>query len=89
MMLLRQEERAPLPFEKEVLVIFAAVKGWLDKIELSQVKQAENDIIEYFESIKPGVLKEIKESRDISTELRSELEKGLREALQKYEVKGN
>jgi F-type H+-transporting ATPase subunit alpha len=86
MMLLRQEERAPLPFEKEVLVIFAVVKGWLDKIKLSDIKQAEKDIIGYFESIRPEVLENLNKTRDISPELRSEIEKGLREALQKYEV---
>jgi len=86
MMLLKQEERNPLAFEKEVLIIFAAVKGWLDKVKLPDIKQAEKDIFEYFESIKPEVLENIKKTRDISPELRLEMEKGLREALQKYEV---
>ncbi|MFA7151958.1 MAG: F0F1 ATP synthase subunit alpha [Candidatus Paceibacterota bacterium] len=86
MMLLRQDERAPLPFEKEVLSVYAAVKGLLDKVKLSDIKQAEKDIFEYFELMKPEVMANIKASRDLSPEVISELEKGIRESLKKYEV---
>jgi len=86
MMLLRQEEREPMPFEKEVLSVFVAEKGLFDKIKLSDIKQAEKDIIDYFELMKPEVLKNIKASRELSPEVILELEKGAREALKKYEI---
>jgi F0F1-type ATP synthase alpha subunit len=42
---LKQKQFAPLPVESQVLVVFAATKGYFDKIDVNQVALFEKELI--------------------------------------------
>jgi len=46
---LKQKQYEPLPVEKQVAIIFAGTKGYLDDLELSQVADFEAGLYEYLE----------------------------------------
>ena len=48
--LLKQPQYKPMPFEKQVLVIYAATKGHADEIDTSRLLSYEAGLVEYFES---------------------------------------
>ncbi|CAK7324349.1 unnamed protein product [Dovyalis caffra] len=54
---LKQPQYTPLPIEKEILVIYAAVNGFCDRMPLDRITQYERIITN---SIKPELLEELK-----------------------------
>ncbi len=71
--MLKQSQYEPLATEKEVLIIFAANEGYLDKLEVSQVKPFERDLYACFETRHKDLLGEIVEKREIGDDLRKRL----------------
>jgi F-type H+/Na+-transporting ATPase subunit alpha len=71
--MLKQNQYDPLPVEKEVLIIFAANEGYLDKLEVSQVKQFERELYAFVEARHKDLLDEIRTRREISDDLHKRL----------------
>jgi len=43
--LLKQPQYAPMPVEEQILVLYAVTNGYLDAYEVSEIKEAESDIL--------------------------------------------
>ena len=71
--MLKQNQYEPLATEKEVLIIFAANEGYLDKLEVGQIKPFERDLYASFEARHKDLLAEIVQKREISDDLRKRL----------------
>lgn len=63
--LLKQKQYSPIPFEEQVVVIFAATKGFLDNIEVDRVHEFEWRLLQYMRADKQNILDYIKEKKDI------------------------
>ena len=63
--LLKQKQYSPIPFEEQVVVIFAATKGFLDNIEVDRVHEFEWRLLQYMKADKQSVLDDIREKKDI------------------------
>lgn len=68
--LLKQDQYSPLTVEEQVVSIFSGVKGFLDNIELNQIKSFEKKLLAKIKSEAPDILTNIKASgkMDESTE---------------------
>ncbi|MDD3292625.1 MAG: F0F1 ATP synthase subunit alpha [Candidatus Pacebacteria bacterium] len=64
--ILRQDDLNPMPFEKEVIIIFAGVNGELEDIPLNKIKNLEKDLIEEVEINHKEILNSIREKEDFS-----------------------
>ncbi len=62
---LKQDKAVPLPFEKEVAIIFVAGAGEWSDAHIKQMATIEKKFFAMLESQYPTVLKEIAESRDL------------------------
>ncbi|MGE4219799.1 MAG: F0F1 ATP synthase subunit alpha [Alphaproteobacteria bacterium] len=78
--LLKQDQYSPLTVEKQVVSIYAGVRGYLDKIQLRDVGRFEKGLLEYIEAKHPDVLKAIRDEREIT----DATEAKLREILDTY-----
>jgi F-type H+-transporting ATPase subunit alpha len=78
--MLKQPVYSPLPMEEEVVVLFAGSRGFLDDLELSEVKEFENFLLNNFRKHHVDYLKEIRIEKVIS----EELEAKLKTCIQKY-----
>jgi F-type H+-transporting ATPase subunit alpha len=76
---LKQPQYAPLPVEKQVLIIFAGGNGYLDGVPTGDVRRYEEDLYRFVETAKPGVLKTLAEKRTIDEALSTELHGVLKE----------
>ncbi len=68
--LLKQDQYSPLTVEEQVVSIFSGVKGFLDNVELNQIKSFEKKLLAKIKSEAPDILTNIKSSgkMDESTE---------------------
>ena len=77
--ILKQPQYQPLPLEKQVAIIYAGTKGYLDSLPLDVLAKYEAGLYQFIESRYPGVFKKLQEERKISDELDQEMQKAFSE----------
>ncbi|OFW49640.1 MAG: F0F1 ATP synthase subunit alpha [Acidobacteria bacterium RIFCSPLOWO2_12_FULL_68_19] len=77
--ILKQPQYQPIPVEKQVAIVFAATKGYLDGIEVEQVRRYEEDLYRFLETRHAGVLAGIAEKKILDDQLRGALDAALAE----------
>ncbi len=78
--LLKQPQYEPMSFAKQVIVLFAGTRGYLDDVPVEQVTDFERSLLRYMDQSKPEVEKAIAEKRAID----DEAEKALRAAIEDF-----
>lgn len=63
--LLKQIQYSPMNIEEQIVILFAATKGFLDNIEIEKVHEFEWRLLEYMKNEKQHILDKIKISKDI------------------------
>lgn len=66
--ILKQDKHVPLPFEKQVAIIYLAGSGAFDSVDKSRVAELETKFFALLESQYPAVLTIIAESKDLTDE---------------------
>jgi F-type H+-transporting ATPase subunit alpha len=77
--ILKQPQYQPLPVEKQVVVIFAAINGYLDKLEVSEIRGIETELHSFLDNRHPALLQEIVEKKQLDDPLKEQLHAVLKE----------
>ena len=77
--ILKQPQYRPLAVEKQVVIIFAATKGYLDPVEIEQVQRYEEELHRFLDTRHPGVLTAVAEKKILDDEVKGALESALEE----------
>ena len=77
--LLKQDQHATLPFEKQVVSIFAANAGILDNADVTKVRAIETAWFEMLERDQEALLKTIRDERAVSEASEAGLQKAIRD----------
>ena len=77
MEILKQPQYQPIPVEKQVMIIYAAVNHVLDDIEVDQVKDFEHKLFEFMDTQYPQVGKAIRSEGVISDATDAQLKEAL------------
>ena len=75
--ILKQPQYQPLPMEKQVTIIFAGTKGFLDKFPVNTLADYEKELYGYIEANEPSIFAELREKQVISPELEEKMKKTL------------
>lgn len=78
--ILKQSDLAPMPFEKQVVVLYAALNGYFNKFQPEQIQNIEAKFLEYLESLHKTILDSIRKDRQMT----DEVEKKLKEVIAKF-----
>ncbi len=78
--LLKQSQFSPLAVEEQVVVIFAGVNGYLDKVPLESVQRFEHGFLADVKANHADILAGIRESQELTDDLRTKLT----DALESY-----
>jgi len=73
--ILKQDQYAPLPVEKQVLSLFIATSGYIDSIPVADVRRFEKEFLQFVETSNPGILKTIAEKKALDDGLKAEIKK--------------
>ena len=68
--MLKQGQYQPMTIERQVVVVYAATKGYLDKLNVSDIQQFEQQLLKEIDS---SILNEIREKRSISDQLNTQM----------------
>ncbi len=75
--LLKQDQYVPLPVERQVLIVFAGVNGYTDKLPVESLRDYETELYRFVGDKHPDIFESIKKTRDISDELKKKIEQTL------------
>ena len=75
--ILKQDQFAPLPVEKQVMIIFAGTNRYLDDLEVSEVRKFELELYPFLDTNYSGLLKTLREKKAFDDALRAEAAKAL------------
>jgi len=73
--LLKQGQYAPMAVEEQVAVIFAGVRGFLDKVDPSRITTFEKEFLAHIRSSQLELLKSIREAGKLTDETEAQLRK--------------
>ncbi|HWO74235.1 MAG TPA: F0F1 ATP synthase subunit alpha [Dehalococcoidia bacterium] len=80
--LLKQPQYSPVPFHHEVMILFAAVNGFVDDVPVEKVRAFETGLYDYMDANHPELGAEIREKMVLSGELEEKLRAAIREYKQ-------
>jgi F-type H+/Na+-transporting ATPase subunit alpha len=82
MEILKQDQYQPMPVEKQVVSIWTVTNGYLDDIEVKDVRRFEREFLAFVDTNYPQIFKAIVETKDLTNET-IEL---LKEAVNKFKT---
>ncbi len=88
--ILKQAQFEPLPFTKQVLIIYAGTNGFLDDLAVEQCRPFEKSLYNYVETLNPGLLKTMEEKKALDDALKADMNKTITAAKERFlaEAKG-
>lgn len=84
MEILKQDQYQPMLVEEQVVVLYAAVKGFLDDIPVDKVKKFEEEYLRYLRTSKADLLEKIRTEKALNDELNAEIEAAINEVKQDF-----
>ncbi|MBX7046336.1 MAG: F0F1 ATP synthase subunit alpha [Ignavibacteria bacterium] len=82
--ILKQKQYTPMPVEKQILIIYAATRGYLDEIPVSELARYEREVIDQCESLHGAILTDIREKKELTDEITERLNKFLKEFTERF-----
>ncbi len=75
--LLKQPQYQPLPVEKQVMVIYAGVKGYVRDYPVSAIKRYHDELLRYLDSNHPEVLEMVRERKKLDPDVEEKMRQAL------------
>ncbi len=77
--ILKQKQYAPLPMEKQVMIIYAGVKGFLDDLPVESLEDFEQELYDYLDRKESSVLDKLAETKALDDDIVAGVESTLNE----------
>jgi len=81
---LKQKQYVPMAIEKQVVVVYAATKGFLDALPIDKVKRFEAEFLAEMESMHNDILDSISTKKDLTEDITGKLDKVLQEFVVRF-----
>ena len=81
---LKQKQFSPLPFSKQILIIFAGTNGFFDDLPVDQVREFEAELYKYVDATNPGLLRTIMEKKVLDDALKAEMTKVIKQSKEAF-----
>src|SRR6059058_1530090 len=81
---LKQKQFSPLPFSKQILIIFAGTSSVLDDLAVEQVRPFEAELYKFVDATNAGLLRTIMEKKILDDNLKAEMGRVIKEAKETF-----
>ncbi|KAL3314660.1 ATP synthase subunit alpha, mitochondrial [Cichlidogyrus casuarinus] len=82
--LLKQGQYVPMAIEEQVVVIYAGVRGHLDKMDPTKITKFEQDFLKFFRANHQDLLKNVREAGELKPDVDEKLKKIVTDFLSGY-----
>ncbi len=84
--LLRQPQYAPLPVEQQISLIFLGVRGYVDRIPVTEIARAESEFHTFMQSQHEQLLRDIRDQKELTPEIDEQLSRACEEFMKTFAV---
>ncbi|HUX43674.1 MAG TPA: F0F1 ATP synthase subunit alpha [Terracidiphilus sp.] len=77
--LLKQPQFQPLSWQQQVLVLFCGTQGFLDDLQVSDIRAFEDGLYRYFDTMQGALMDELTKKRALDDELRGRLQAAIKD----------
>jgi F-type H+-transporting ATPase subunit alpha len=81
---LKQAQYEPLPFSKQITIIFAGTTGLLDDLEVNEVRPFEKALYAYVENANPQLFRTIEEKKALDDAIKADMTKTIKDAKERF-----
>ena len=81
---LKQDRNAPVSVENQVMIIYAVINGYLDDIEVSDIRAFEEKLFEYAASVSPEIKENIFSEGNLSDETENMIINSIKDAKEAF-----
>ena len=81
---IKQDQYSPLPFSKQILIIFAGTNGLLDELKVEDIRPFEKSLYAYVDTMHPQLLDTIMQKKALDDQLKSQITDVIREAKERF-----
>jgi F-type H+-transporting ATPase subunit alpha len=81
---LKQKQFSPLPFSKQILIIYAGTSGAFDDMPVEQVRDFEAELYKFVDATNPGLLRTIMEKKVLDDALKAEMTKVIKQCKENF-----
>jgi F-type H+-transporting ATPase subunit alpha len=82
--LLKQNQFAPLPIEKQVILLYAGTRGYIDKLPVDSLREYEQELYQTFDDHQASLLQAIRDQLEITEEVEAKLKAALADFTEKF-----
>ncbi|HTP65827.1 MAG TPA: F0F1 ATP synthase subunit alpha, partial [Geobacteraceae bacterium] len=82
--ILKQPQYRPLPFEKQVLLIYAASNGYVDDYQVSVLRRYETELYAFLDGRKESLLADLRNKKAIDDDLKAKINSALDEFKKEF-----
>jgi F-type H+-transporting ATPase subunit alpha len=82
--LLKQPQYSPMSVEKQVIVLWAGTKGFVDDIALEDVKRFESGLLNFIDNTRGSLLEKLRQRQKIDDEIDNELRAAITEFKERF-----
>jgi len=76
---LKQTQYSPIPMEKQVMILYAAINGYLDDVPADKVGAFETNLQRFMEANHPDIAKKIAKEKELTPEIEEKLKAAIAE----------
>jgi F-type H+-transporting ATPase subunit alpha len=84
--LLKQDQYVPMPFEDQVILIFAGTQGFLDDVPVEAIKSFEDGFLKYIQAKKQDMRTEVREKKVLDDALRAKITEAVTEFKKTFQA---
>jgi len=82
--LLKQPQFKPLTWQQQVVMLFAGTQGYLDSLEVSQIRGFEDGLYPYLESAQSALMGDLTSKKQLDDDIKNRLHAALKEYLENF-----
>ena len=82
--ILKQNQYEPLPFSKQILIIFAGTNGYLDDLPVNECRDFEKGLYKYVDTANPGLFQAIETKKALDDDIKADMHKTLKEYKERF-----
>src|SRR5246127_3722298 len=84
--LLKQPQFQPLTWQQQALVLFAGTQGYLDDLQVSDIRAFEDGLHKYFESAQSALMDQLTQKKQIDDDVRNQLHAAMKEYKENFKA---
>jgi F-type H+/Na+-transporting ATPase subunit alpha len=82
--ILKQGQYEPLPFSKQIMIIYAGTNGFLDDLPIEQCRAFEKGLYKYVDTSNPGLFQAIETKKALDDQIKADMNQTLKDYKQQF-----